>query len=142
MTTSAMLTLAQSSSSSSSSGSVIGSLFVLVIWLAVIIVCIAGLWKVFAKAGQPGWGAIIPIYNVYILCTIAGRPWWWLILFFIPIVGIIVAAIVSVDIAKAFGKSLLFGIGLWLLAPIFYCILGFGSAQYQGPRPASLTNLS
>ena len=119
------LTLAQRSDSG-------GALFLLV-ELAIIIVCIAGLWKTFTKAGQPGWGAIIPIFNMYLMLKVAGRPWWWLLLFLIPFVNIILAAIVSVDVAKSFGKGVAFGIGLWLLSPIFYCILGFGSAQYQGP---------
>jgi hypothetical protein len=110
-----------------------GGLIVLFVYLALIVLVIAGFWKTFQKAGQPGWAAIIPIYNLYILTKVAGRPWWWLILCFIPIVSIIIIAILSFDIAKAFGKGALFGVGLWLLGPIFYCILGFGSAQYQGP---------
>jgi hypothetical protein len=110
-----------------------GSMLFLVIVLALVVLIIASLWKVFTKAGQPGWAAIIPIYNVYIMCKIGGRPGWWVILFFIPIVSIIVTAIVSIDIAKSFGQSILFGIGLWLLGFIFYPVLGFGSAQYQGP---------
>ncbi len=127
-----MFELAQSANNG---GGGIGGVIALLIWLAVVVLVIAGMWKVFTKAGQPGWGAIIPILNLYFLCKIAGRPGWWLILFFIPIVNMVITIIVSLDIAKAFGKSALFGIGLWLLAPIFYCILGFGSAQYQGPSP-------
>ncbi len=120
-------TLAQSASESAG-----GTIF-LVIYLAIIVLIIAGFWKVFTKAGQPGWAAIVPIFNVYILCKVAGRPGWWLLLFFIPIVNLIITAIVSIDVAKAFGKGVGFGIGLWLLGMIFYPILGFGSAQYQGP---------
>jgi hypothetical protein len=120
----------------SSTGSTIGSLFFFVIWLAVIIAVVAGFWKCFEKAGQPGWAAIVPIYNIYILCKIAGRPAWWVILFFIPIVSIVIAVIVSLDVAKSFGKSAGFGVGLALLAFIFYPILGFGDAQYQGPAAA------
>lgn len=105
----------------------------LLIYLAIAILVIAGFWKVFTKAGEPGWAAIIPIYNLYILLKIAGRPWWWLILMFIPIVSIVIYLIVSVDIAKSFGKGTGFGIGLFFLSFIFYPVLGFGDAQYQGP---------
>jgi hypothetical protein len=90
-------------------------------------------WKVFAKAGEPGWGIFVPIYNLYLVCKIAGRPEWWLILFFIPLVSVVVGLIVAMDIAKAFSKSSGFGIGLWLLGFIFVPILGFGSAQYTRP---------
>lgn len=113
-------------------GGMLGTL----IWLAVMGAFIASFWKVFTKAGQPGWAAIIPIYNMYVLCKIGGRPGWWIILLFIPIVSIIVFAVVSVDVAKSFGQSLAFGIGLWLLGIIFYPILAFGSAEYQGPAAA------
>lgn len=110
-----------------------GGLVFLVIWLAILVLIIAGFWKVFEKAGQPGWAAIVPIYNVYVLCKIAGRPGWWLILFFVPIVSFVIAIIVSVDVAKAFGKGVGFALGLIFLGFIFYPVLGFGSAQYQGP---------
>lgn len=90
-------------------------------------------WRVFEKAGQPGWAAIIPIFNLYILLKIAGRPGWWLILYLIPFVNIVVAIVVSIDVAKAFGKSAAYGvILLFLLNGIGYLILGFGDAQYQG----------
>jgi len=108
-----------------------------VIWLAIMVFEIVALWKVFAKAGQPGWGIFIPIYNIYLLMKIAGRPGWWLILMFIPIVSIVVAIIVAIDVAKNFGKETGFGIGLALLGPIFYPILGFGSAQYVGGGAAA-----
>ncbi len=105
----------------------------MVVWVGIMLVCIAGMWKMFTKAGQPGWGAIVPIYNAYLLCKIAGRPGWWILLFLIPIVSLIVAIILMLDLAKSFGKGTAFAIGLILLSPIFMCILGFGSAQYQGP---------
>ena len=101
------------------------------LYLGLIVLVIAGFWKVFVKAGHPGWAAIVPIYNVYILLQIAGKPTWWLILFFIPFVNFIIAILVSIEVAKAFGKSTGFGVGLALLGFIFYPILGFGDAQYQ-----------
>ena len=101
--------------------------------LALVVFVIAGAWKVFVKAGQPGWAAIIPIYSAYILIAkIVGRPWWWLLLLLVPVVSLVISIIVCIDLAKAFGKGTGFGIGLALLAPIFICILGFGDATYKG----------
>jgi hypothetical protein len=111
----------------------IGLLFV-AFELAIIVAIIAGFWKVFVKAGKPGWAAIVPIYNVIVLLEIAGKPLWWVILFFIPIVNIIMAVLVCIAVAKNFGKSDLFGVGLGLLGFIFFPILGFGDAQYQGAK--------
>lgn len=106
----------------------------LMIVLAMVAIAIIGMWKVFVKAGQPGWACLIPIYNVYILLQIAGRPAWWLILYFVPLANIIVAAIVAMDIAKAFGQSAVFGfVLLFLLSGIGFLILGFGNARYLGP---------
>lgn len=104
---------------------------ILLVYLAIVLVVIAGMWKVFTKAGQPGWGVLIPIYNLYLLTQIAGRPGWWLILMLIPLVNFVIAIILSLDIAKNFGKGAGFGIGLALLGCIFYPILGFGDATYQ-----------
>jgi hypothetical protein len=107
------------------------------LYLGIVVLVIAGVWKVFTKAGQPGWAAIIPIYNLYILTKIAGKPGWWLLLFFIPLVNFVIAILLAIDVAKAFGKGTGFGIGLALLGIIFYPILGFGDAQYQAvPAPA------
>jgi hypothetical protein len=105
-------------------------------YLAIIVVVIAGMWKVFTKAGQPGWAAIVPIYNIVILLKIVGRPVWWLVLLLIPFVNFVILILVSIDVAKSFGKGPGFGIGLWLLSFIFYPILGFGDAQYVGPAAA------
>lgn len=102
--------------------------------LAVFILIIVGMWKVFVKAGKPGWAAIIPIYNVIVLLEIGGKPLWWVLLFFIPLVNIVVLILLGIAVAKNFGKSDAFGLGLGLLGFIFYPILGFGSAQYQGVK--------
>ena len=112
-------------------GGIGGTVFML-LWLAIAVVVIAGLWKTFTKAGKPGWACIIPIYNVIVLLQIAGRPVWWIILLLIPLVNLVIAIMVCIDIAAAFGKGAGFGLGLAFLGPIFYPILGFGSAQYQG----------
>lgn len=107
----------------------------ILIFLVIIVFFIVAYWRLFTKAGEPGWGAIIPIYNLYLYCKIAGRPEWWLILLFIPFVNIVFSLILAMDIAKAFSKSSGFGIGLWLLSFIFVPILAFGSATYTKPAP-------
>jgi hypothetical protein len=108
----------------------IGGLLFLFIVLAIWIVVIAGLWKTFTKAGQPGWASIIPIYNLYVLCQVAGKPGWWVLLFFIPIVSIVIAIIVTAGVARNFGQGIGFTLGLIFLPFIFYPVLGFGSATY------------
>jgi len=106
-------------------------LIILIIQLAIIIFIIAAMWKVFTKAGKPGWAILIPFYNLYILLKVAGKPGWWLILLLIPIVNIIISIIAAIGIANNFGKGVGFAIGLLLLPFIFYPILAFGSAEYQ-----------
>jgi hypothetical protein len=118
-----------------SSGPGIGSIIVM---LVVAVFMIASMWKIFTKAGKPGWAAIVPIYNLVVMLEIAGKPIWWLVLFFIPIVSIIAAIMVAVGLANNFGKGAGFGLGLAFLGPIFYPILAFGSAQYGGSSPGGL----
>jgi len=103
------------------------------VMLAVMVFVIAAYWKLFAKANQPGWAILIPIYNLFVLLKIVGRPGWWIILMIIPVVGIVVAFIIAIDLAKSFGKDTLYGIGIALLGIIFIPILAFGSATYEGP---------
>src|SRR5213593_754366 len=130
-----LLAQADYSYSASSQGQAPSPLF-WIFYLAFTILMIAAWWKIFTKAGQPGWACIIPIYNLYVWCKIVGRPWWWILLMLIPFVNFIVAIILCIDMAKSFGKGAGFGIGLALLGIIFWPILGFSSAQYQGPTVA------
>jgi hypothetical protein len=113
-----------------SSSDSVGGLFSL-IFLAVMVFFIAAFWKIFTKAGQPGWAAIIPIYNMIVWLRIAGRPGWWIILLLIPIVGFVIAIVASIDFARKFGKGAGFAMGLVFLGFIFYPILAWGSAQYS-----------
>ena len=106
-----------------------------IIYAVVIIFIIASMWKVFTKAGQPGWAAIVPIYNLYILCKIGGKPGWFVLLFLIPLVNIYAMFAVPIAVAHRFGKGTGFGVGLALLGFIFYPILAFGDAQYTPPPP-------
>jgi hypothetical protein len=114
----------------------------MIVSLLIALLLIIAMWKVFTKAGQPGWASIIPIYNLYVWCKIVGRPGWWILLMLIPLVNIIVGIILCIDMAKSFGKGVGFGIGLALLGIIFWPILGFGSAQYQGPSAGQATPVS
>ena len=108
-----------------------------IIYVAVVVFMIVSMWKVFTKAGKPGWAAIVPIYNIVVLIEIVRKPMWWIAMFFIPFVNFVFCILLYVGLAKAFGKSGAFAAGLILLAPIFFPILGFGSAQYIGGTPAS-----
>jgi hypothetical protein len=101
--------------------------------LAIILVLVVANWKLFTKANQPGWACLIPVYNIYVWTQIVGRPAWWIILLFVPIVNFIVAIILCIDMAKSFGKDALYGIGIAILGIILIPMLAFGSATYQGP---------
>ena len=101
------------------------------VFFTTVLIFMAGMWKTFSKAGKPGWACLVPIYNIVVMMQIAGRPAWWTLLVFIPIVGIVVSFVVMIDIAKAFGKGVGFGLGLAFLGLIFFPILGFGSAEHQ-----------
>ena len=112
---------------------ILTALFALMIlvWLA--------FWKIFTKAGQAGWKALIPIYNVIVLLRIVGRPWWWLLLYFVPIVGLVLLIIVIHDLSKSFGHGAGFTVGLLLLPPVFVLILAFGDSTYRGPAGPEAT---
>ena len=101
------------------------------LFLAMVVVFIAGLWSTFTKAGQPGWAAVVPVYNLFVLLRIAQRPAWWIILFLVPVVNIFATIAVGIGVAKAFGKDVGFGLGLAFFGFAFYPILGFGNAEYS-----------
>ncbi len=103
----------------------------IIFYFALIIFFYVLLWKIFVKAGKPGWGCIVPIYNVILQLEIADRPIWWIFLMFIPFVNVVVGIIITLDIAKAFGKGTGFAVGMIFLPFIFFAILAFDSSQYQ-----------
>lgn len=107
-----------------------------ILGVAVLAMMIASMWRVFQKAGQPGWAVLVPIYNIVVLLKITGKPTWWLALFFVPLANFVVMILIVVALAKSFGKSTGFGIGMLFFGFVFYPILGFGSAEYTGPVPA------
>ena len=103
--------------------------------IAIWVVLLVSLWKIYQKASRPGWASLVPIYNVVVLLQIAGKPAWWIILLLIPLVNIVTSFIAYIALAKAFGKGAGFGVGLVLLCVIFFPILAFGDARYQRLAP-------
>ncbi len=99
---------------------------------------IVPLWKIFVKAGKPGWACIVPIYNIIVLLEVVRKPLWWIVMFIIPIVNIVFCILTYLELAKAFGKSAGFGIGILFLPFIFLPILGYGKAEYQWPTVAEV----
>jgi len=109
----------------------------IVLLILFVVLVVASMWKVFEKAGQPGWAAIVPFYNMYVLtCKIAEKDALWFVLCFIPFVNIIIILVIYIEVANKFGQGALFGIGLFLLGFIFFPILAFGGAEYQGSAGA------
>lgn len=102
------------------------------VYVVFLLVVLAGFCKVYSKAGQAWWAALIPIYNLYILLKIVCKPTWWLILYIIPVVNLIIGVVVTYNLALRFGRGIGFTIGLLLLPFVFYPVLGFGDASYQG----------
>jgi len=100
-----------------------------IVWAVIMIIA---MWRVFEKAGRPGWAAIIPIYNIYVLLKVAGWSGWWLLVLCIPLVNVLVSIFITYDLAKVFGKGFGYFLGLWFFSFIFLPMLGFGGAQYQG----------
>jgi uncharacterized protein DUF5684 len=105
-----------------------------IVWLVVVVAMIAAMWKIFTKAGQPGWAAIIPLYNYIVLFRITGKSAWWILGLMVPILNFYVAIRLVFNLASVFGRGIGFGFGLLFLFPIFAMILGFGDAVYVGPN--------
>lgn len=108
----------------------------MIVWLALVVLMIASLWRIFTKAGKPGWAAIVPIYNAVVLLQVAGKPVWWIILFFIPIANIVVGILTLAGLARNFGKGAGYVVGMIFLPFIFYPMLAFGNARYVGTPSA------
>lgn len=104
--------------------------------LVLMVLLVVSFWKIFTKAGKPGWAAIVPIYNLIVYLQIVNRPVWWIILLFIPIVNIVIAIILTNDLAKAFNKGIGWTIGMLLLGVVFYPMLAFGSDPFVGRQAA------
>ena len=117
-------------------GGAIAGLFGIVFLLAGLaasIFFIVSMWKVYAKAGRPGWGCLIPIYNLYLLLRMAGMSGWWLLACFVPLLNLVPTFMIPFGVAKNFEKGVGFGVGILLLPIVFYPILAFGEARFVGP---------
>jgi hypothetical protein len=106
-----------------------GMLFLVALCLLIVV----SQWKIYKKAGQPGWASIVPIYNYVVMLQIIKKPLWWIVLFFIPFVNAVMAIVLVYNIAKVFGKGIGFTLGMIFLPFIFYPILAFGDAVYTPP---------
>ncbi len=104
----------------------------MVVSLIILAVTIIAFWKIFTKAGKPGWACIVPIYNLVVEFQIAGMNPWLILLMLVPIANIVVAIMLYINLAKAFGKGTGFAVGLIFLNFIFMLILAFGDAEYVG----------
>jgi hypothetical protein len=107
-----------------------------ILYVALLVLLVIANWKIYTKAGQPGWAILIPIYNILVLLEIVGKPWWWLLLMLVPVVNVVFLIWMLNLLSLSFGKDSGFTIGLILLGPIFMMILGFGSSSYVGPAGA------
>lgn len=126
--------LAQTLAQSDSSTGVFGGGFLLIVWLAVIVIYLVAMWKLFVKMGQPGWVGIVPLLNAYAVYKLAGRDWWWVILLLIPCINIVAAWFLAADTAKLFGKEFGWSLLLFFLPGLGHLILAFGDSQYVGPN--------
>jgi hypothetical protein len=106
---------------------------VIIIYLAIFVLMIVSMWKIYTKAGKPGWACIIPIYNIIVLLEIVGKPWWWLLLMIIPIANFVILIWMFNLLSKSFGHEVGFTLGLIFLGFIFIPILGLGESKYVGP---------
>ncbi len=114
----------------------------LLIFIPFIVLMVVSLWRIFKKSGKPGWAALVPIYSDITMMEVIGRPGWWFLVYMVPILGLYVAILDKIILAKCFGKDGGFAVGLILLPIVFFPILAFGkTAQYQGPM-ANGTSLS
>lgn len=110
-----------------------GAAIVGIFYLAILVLMVASMWKLYVKANEPGWAAIVPIYNLVILLKIVGKPIWWIVLFLVPLVSFVAVILVYVSFARSFGKGTGFAIGMLFLPFVFIPLLAFSDSTYQGP---------
>ena len=107
------------------------SLLYMLLSLVFTVYMYASMWRIYAKAGEPGWTAIIPVYSIIILLKIVNKPWWWFFLLLIPVANIVFAIILTHRLSKAFGNGVGFTLGLIFLPFIFIPLLGFGDYSFK-----------
>jgi hypothetical protein len=130
--------LAQNEDAAGALGALCGLVCQCGIFAVFVVPAIAGMWKIFEKAGKPGWAAIIPFYNMFVLTEVARKEILWFVLTLIPCVNIVALIVICIDVAKRFGKDPAYGIGLALLPFIFFPLLGFSEARYQPMGPPAI----
>lgn len=106
----------------------VGVLFLVAV-AAVAVLLVSSLWRLFERAGEPGWASLVPIYGQLVLLRIAGMSGWWIVLLVVPYLGVIAALPVCIALARRFGRGVPFGIALWLLPFVFAPILAFGESK-------------
>lgn len=112
---------------------------VYVVIMILTVILIISQWKLFAKAGKPGWASIVPIYNFIVMLEIVGRPVWWVALLFVPFVNIVIEIMLILDLAKAYGKSSGYGVLMLLFPYIMFPVLAFSKdTKYVGPVAAGV----
>ena len=112
-------------------GYIVGMIFLWLFYLGLAAFYLICMWKIFVKAGKPGWAAIVPIYNLIVELEIVALPWWLIFLMiFVPFANLVIGIMILFSLAKVFGKSVAFGFGLLFLGFIFIPILAFSDAQY------------
>ena len=117
-----------------SSSATIQAMVTMTLALAFVFMTAASFWRIFNKAGEPGWKCLVPIYSAVVFHRIIGRPTWWVLLLCIPFVNLIPMTLECSDLAKVFGKGMGFAVGIFFFGPLFLMILAFGSAEYVGPH--------
>jgi hypothetical protein len=114
---------------------IFGGTLLSVFYLVIAVIVFASYWKLFEKAGKPGWAGIVPIYNIVVMLEIIGKPIWWLVMLLIPCANIVFFFMINIELAKRFGKDTLYGVLMTLFGVIMYPILAFGDAVYTPPPP-------
>lgn len=122
-----------------------GTFPMMLVSLVIVVFMIVVMWRIYTKADKQGWGCLIPFYNVWLMLEIAGKPGWWLVFCFIPVINVVVQIVMLIGVAKNFGRGGWFAAGLIFLPIIFFPILAFGDSVYgasdtpaaAGPQPGS-----
>ncbi|MEZ3143287.1 DUF5684 domain-containing protein [Halobaculum sp. MBLA0143] len=105
---------------------------ILLIELALFLSQLVGTWVVFTEADEPGWKALVPLYNFYTMLEIGNNAWWWLFLLAFPVVNLYAAYKIHAGVARAFGRGVPFALGLTFLGFFFFPVLAFGDYRYRG----------
>lgn len=108
-----------------------GVILFFILYIGLIVLMLVSHWKIYTKAGKPGWACIVPIYSIIVLLEIVKKPMIWILYLLIPIVNIIFFIKLSIELAKVFGKDTGFAVGMIFLPFIFIPMLAFGDATYQ-----------